>query len=380
MARSETAPEGTRRDARSWIATRLVTLARVYFTWVFGWAIAHALLGTRLWWLFVLSTFAEYFFLTLPVIAGIALLVRRRETWIGLGAVTALGLYLYGGLFLPRMPQQPFAARPGCLRSPGPPECRPDPDGATLTVMSYNLLGTREHPEGVVATIRAVGADVVALQELTPSSAGAIQRELAAAYPYQVLDPQVGVTGMGVISRYPLRPSGETLPGNWVFVPQVLAMDFAGSMVTVLHFHTFATSLSRAMDLLAAPAHIERTVRERERQAQAVVDFVATHPGPLIAPTDLNTGDQSTTYALVAGVLEDSWREAGWGLGHTFPGIAPSEDPGAIFAQLPIPMWWIRIDYVFHSAHWRALEARTGPWDGVSDHRPIVAHLMLVQE
>jgi vancomycin resistance protein VanJ len=361
MAEPRTAPEETQRDARSWIAARLVTLARVYFTWVFGWTIAHALLGTRLWWLFVLSTFAEYLFLTLPVIAGIALLVRRRETWIGLGAVAALGLYLYGGLFLPRMPQG-------------------NPNGATLSAMSYNLCGTDEHPEGVVGTIRAVGADVIALQELTPSSAEAIQRELTAAYPYQVLNPQVGVTGMGVISRYPLRPSGETLPGNWVFVPQVLAMDFAGSTVTVLHFHTFATSLSRAMDLRAAPAHIERTVRERERQAQEVADFVATHPGPLIAPTDLNTGDQSTTYALITDVLADSWREAGWGLGHTFPGIAPSDGPGATFARLPIPMWWIRIDYVFHSAHWRALDAWVGPWDGVSDHRPVVTQLMLVQE
>jgi endonuclease/exonuclease/phosphatase (EEP) superfamily protein YafD len=38
----------------------------------------------------------------------------------------------------------------------------------------------------------------------------------------------------------------------------------------------------------------------------------------------------------------------------------------------------VRIDYVFYSSHWRAAAARLGPWDGGSDHRPVVAELALL--
>jgi endonuclease/exonuclease/phosphatase (EEP) superfamily protein YafD len=40
-------------------------------------------------------------------------------------------------------------------------------------------------------------------------------------------------------------------------------------------------------------------------------------------------------------------------------------------------MWLLRIDYIFHSRDWRTHWARIGPWDGVSDHRPVLARLVL---
>jgi hypothetical protein len=48
--------------------------------------------------------------------------------------------------------------------------------------MTFNMPDSK-HPEGVVATIRSSGADVVALQELNPPAAARIQRDPATAYP-----------------------------------------------------------------------------------------------------------------------------------------------------------------------------------------------------
>jgi hypothetical protein len=45
-----------------------------------------------------------------------------------------------------------------------------------------------------------------------------------------------------------------------------------------------------------------------------------------------------------------------------------------------ILMWVLRIDYIFHSRHWQARSARIGPWDGVSDHRPVIATLVLTAD
>jgi endonuclease/exonuclease/phosphatase (EEP) superfamily protein YafD len=352
---------------RSWITARLVTLARVYFTLLFAWAILHALFGDRWWWLFLPNSFAVYLFLPLPAILVIALLARRRETWLGFGVALALGAYLFGGLFLPKF-QPTRLATP--IVAAGRQARASD---AMLTVMTYNLLGFNENREGIVAALRASNADVIALQELNPPVAESIQRELAREYPYQALDPQFGVDGLGVISRYLLHPTDQNLPGaNWVGTPQVLELDWNGTSVMLLHFHPFPTNLNGA-------ANMEWSVRIREQQARAVADFVVEHPKPLIAPVDFNANDQSTAYAIVTSVLVDSWREAGWGLGHTFPGAASSGSSRPVIAGIPVPMWMARIDYVFHSYHWRATSAWIGPWDGVSDHRPVVARLALTR-
>ena len=338
----------------SWITARLVTLARVYFTLLFAWAILHVLFGDRWWWLFLPNSFAVYFFFPLPAILVIALLARRRETWLGFGVALALGAYLFGGLFLLKF--HPARAS--------------DP---TLTVMTYNLLGFNENREGIVAALRTSNADVIALQELNPPVAESIQRDLVREYPYQALDPQFGVVGLGVVSRYPLHPTDQNLPdANWVGTPQVLDLDWNGTTVMLLHFHPFPTNLNGA-------ANMEWSVRTREQQARVVADFVAAHPGPLIAPVDFNANDQSRAYAIVTPVLVDSWREAGWGLGHTFPGAASYGSSRPSIAGIPVPMWMARIDYVFHSRHWRATSAWIGPWDGVSDHRPVVAQLVLTR-
>lgn len=340
---------------RSWIIARLVTLARVYFTFLFGWAILRALAGDRWWWLFMFNSLALYLFAPLAAILIVAFLGRRREVWIGLGVSLAIATYLYGGLFWFKSTALHAA-------------------GTSLTVMSYNILGYNENSAAVVAAIRASNADVVTLQELNPLIAEAIQRELTTEYPYQLLDPQWGVTGMGTISRYPLHPTGDSLPGGWVGAPQVLMLDWDGVSVVVLHSHPFATNL-------APPAHMEWTVREREWQAQTIADFAARRPEPLIAPMDLNASDQSAAYRIVTQVLVDAWREVGWGLGHTFPGAASPGSSRLSIAGAPVvPMWMVRIDYVFYSRHWQAASARIGPWDGVSDHRPVVAKLFLARD
>lgn len=55
--------------------------------------------------------------------------------------------------------------------------------------------------------------------------------------PHQILEPAVGFRGMGVISKYPIQPTGEELPLDWIGTPQVLEMDWMGRRVTLINFH-----------------------------------------------------------------------------------------------------------------------------------------------
>ncbi len=84
---------------------------------------------------------------------------------------------------------------------------------------------------------------------------------------------------------------------------------------------------------------------------------------PVLLMCDCNMTDTSAAYARLRTALNDSFREAGWGFGHTF--FPP---------QSPFPIQ--RIDYIWHSEDFTAIQAYVGQ-DGGSDHLPIVAKLRL---
>lgn len=313
----------------------------VYFTLVFAWAVAHFLLGDHPWWMFAANALAFYLFWPLLLVVPSTMRMRRWQLWLGTLAVFLLAVVLYGKLFLPW--KTAFV-----------------PAGPSLTVMTYNVLGYNTHPDAVVDSILAVGPDVVSLQELNLRVAHAIRQKLLSAYPYQQLDARDDVFGMGVISRYPLHLSDETLPGGWVGTPQILTLTVGGQSITILNVHALATSAG-------VLATLDQSISERERQARTIRDFAQTHPGPLIVTTDFNSTDMNASYQIVTSALSDAWMEAGWGPGNTFPALVDSH----------VPIWAIRIDYIFYSNQFRTTAAEIRDWDGSSDHRPMLARLVL---
>jgi vancomycin resistance protein VanJ len=339
------------------LKTHGTLLIRGYIVLLFAWAILHGLFGDRWSWLFLLNSFAPYLFIGLPIVFVIALATRRQTIWIGCIASIALAAYLYGGLFVPKI-------------APAHSHDK------TLVVMTYNMLVLNRHPESVIATIQKANPDIVAIQELDPLAANAIQKDLKDTYPYQFLDPQEDSSGMGVISRYPLRTNGETLPGEWVGQPQVLNMDWQGAILTILHFHPMPSNFALA-DFFLDQEQVEWTIQERERDVEVLANFAAAQNGPLVALGDFNVTDQSGSYQIMTHALADSWREAGWGFGTTWPAPDLFGQSRIDLAGIPMPAWLIRIDYIFHSLHWRAVSAEIGPWDGYSDHRPVVVKLTL---
>lgn len=347
----------TRDTLYRWFAARLITMSHVYFAIVFGWATLHFLFGDRWAWLFLLNAFALYLFLPLPAIFALAFVTRQRETWIGALFTLALAVFLYGDLFVPKIAPT-------------------HPPRETLTVMTYNMLASNSETRSIIRTIRLANADVVAFQEFNPLAAEAITRDLIDEYPYQVLAPAWDVSGMGIISRHPLYANGDTLPSEWVAAPQVLTLDWHGTRTTILNVHPKSTNY-HPQDFLFAADQIEWTIRERERDVQVVAKYGESHLEPIIVLGDFNATDQNQVYQIMTRVFRDSWREAGWGLGHTWPALDPVSQSHIAIAGVPLPTFLVRIDYIFHSRHWRATSAAIGPWDGQSDHRPVIVRLVL---
>jgi endonuclease/exonuclease/phosphatase (EEP) superfamily protein YafD len=191
-----------------------------------------------------------------------------------------------------------------------------------------------------------------------------IETELADAYPHQWLQPEKGVTGMGLISRYPITPVPHTWAiGGWVGEPQLATVDFNGRSITILNFH--AIPPGRFGDMAERAAF-------REQQVGAILAVAAAQDAPFVAMGDLNAADLNVAYSLMTAELNDAWREAGWGMGHTFPGLSYFPKPLGRLTK-----WLTRIDYIFYDDHWRASRAWL-PDSGVgSDHRLVAAELVL---
>ncbi len=327
-------------------------LALLHAAVLLGWVVVHALLGDSRWWSFLLDTFALYLFVPLALIVPLAIVVRSYllRACALFGAV--LFLITYGGLFVP-------------------PAWRPTPpaNAPRLTAMTFNVHVSNTNPDGVVATIRRAGADLVGLQEVGPAVAHALRRDLSDLYPYQVTNVTSTSGGLAILSRYPLQPTGITLPGQWNDPPLVARLRFAGATVTVLDAHPVSTLLTRG--------EIRVETGQRAYTAHVIADFVRARQDPVLVLSDFNAGDQSTPYGIVTRVLGDAWREKGVGFGHTFPGNKSFDDTRPRVRDWFIPQWLVRIDYVFHSRQWRTVDARIGPWAGVSDHRPVLATLAL---
>ncbi len=333
----------------------LVASVWVYFTLLFGWLGIYLLTGDRFGLISLVNLLAVYYFAPLPLVFVAAWLTRRRELWIGALLGMAAFAWFWGALFVPR-PVRALAEVQG---------------RSSLRVMTYNVLGRQSFTSAVIENIRTEDADVVFLQELNPELARAVQAELEDLYPYQYLDPVRGVTGMGTLSKLTLASAGERLPPEWVGDPQVFNLDWAGETVRLVNFHMYPSAL-------ASPWAVAAVDRLREEQARALA-ALARRSGPLIAAGDANTTSLSAAYQILDADLNDVWREAGFGLGHTFPGSAVPGSSRPDFLGVPVPQWLARIDYIFHTPQWGTVSAELARFDGVSDHRGVVAELVLLR-
>jgi endonuclease/exonuclease/phosphatase (EEP) superfamily protein YafD len=333
----------------SGLETTLVILAWTYIAGLAFWLLVRRLLGDRPLLLFFFTSIGPLVALAAPIVL-LAGLVLDNTAIIAAGA---LSLVVCLVLWLPPLLRN-------ALRRPV------FAAGPTLRVASFNLLWRNDDTDAVIDVLRSLDADVIALQEVNPAHAEAIQSQLSAEYPHQHLEPRELAFGNGMISRIPFTPLLAALPdGDWIGDAIIAGLDFEGRAITVVGCH-------------AAPVKLRAIARER--QARALVRYGRRIERPYIVMGDFNSTPQHVAYQILARGLQDVWLAAGRGLGHTFPGAAWSRAQGdGLPAPLRpfIPRWLIRIDHIFVSAHWRAAAARTGPAYGGSDHRPVIAELML---
>lgn len=329
------------------LARFLTTIAVVYIVGSYTWLTFRLLFADAWWWLFFLNSLTVYLLAPSLLFSAYFLLVRRKALVIAVTPLVVILALLFGGLFMPI------------------------PSRATnhyISVMTHNVFGfNTERRDELVAILRSSAVDVIALQELDLATAEIISKDLADLYPFQTLNPANGVSGMGIISRYPAQIAKTAVPGKWLGEPQVVEVTIENQAVTIINVH----SVSVVIDSLA---DIKQGVILREQSARQLIEFIRNLNGPVIVLGDFNMTDQNRAYRILASALNDAWRENGFGLGNTFPG-GPNRYK---ILGLHVPSRLFRLDYVFYTDDLIATSAYLGVWDDISDHKPVVAELSFI--
>ena len=316
-----------------------------------AWYLAYIRLGDQIWWMFLVNSGATYLFAPVPIVLLAALLTRRWGLAVAALVPLIVGALVFGQLLVPRSLKVQQV----------------DPSAPRLSVMTFNVHAHNDAPDALVASILAAGADIVALQELTLEMANGLRAGLSGEYPHFLLPDNLRTAGQGVLSRYPLRPLGRDHGWMGLRNPYGVVLELPWGEAILINNHNLSTSRSVG----DWPSEIADSMRQRERLSEMLVGFAAASPVPVIAVGDFNTTERSSAYEVMTRRFDDAWRAAGFGFGHTFPGGPLAPTP----FDLTPPPWLLRIDYVFFTRELTALDARIGPWDGTSDHRPVVAVL-----
>lgn len=335
-----------RRHTRPSCLVRFLAAWGVVALWSFAlalvlWNLARMYPGDRWLPVRVGNYFAPWLMIGAFVALTIAALGRRRWLWRVFLVLCLIFVVRFWPVLLPHLDGNSAAANAST-----------DP----LRVMTFNVHYANEDVAGVAHLIHTEAPDLVAFQEFTHPFADRLISELAAAYPYALLD-HAEWPRLGLISRYPLVAL-PTPPDAWR--TQAARWTTPEGEVIVWNVHSSPSVGQRGW--------------ERQRQTfLAIAREVKATSKPAIVLGDFNTTDQAQNYQLLAEHLTDVHRAVGWGFGFTFPGRWRDPWPLPIHAVPLIPI--LRIDHIFVSGHWLPQEIHVVPEGPDSDHLPVVATL-----
>ncbi|MFN8374378.1 MAG: endonuclease/exonuclease/phosphatase family protein [Anaerolineae bacterium] len=226
------------------------------------------------------------------------------------------------------------------------------PEGTQITVLTYNISLRDRGMDQEAALIREANADVVALQEVSERAGEYFDAELADLYPYRAIHGSDSPPGQAVLSRYPIV---EDMTWEVERMHQRVVLDVNEQQVTFYNVHPVHFNLDRD--------HVVN-FEAQLREVEDILARTAEETNPMLIVGDFNTTDQSAIYESFASVYSDSFLEVGSGFGLTFP------------SNLPLA----RLDYIFHTEAFTALDAEVWESSGGSDHYPVFARLELAGE
>jgi vancomycin resistance protein VanJ len=351
MRHSASSQSSLHKQLPSVLKTATTALVGAYLLGIAVYLILRLTFGDRFWWLAFINDFAPLVFLLLP--SALTVMWWFRLRWL-----TALALIIccvvvlwFGPRFLPRRLIVSSESK--------------------LDVVTFNVWGNNTRLNRVQEWLSEREADIVLLQEIPDLYADHQIPELVLSYPFQMSQPtSVRRWGNMILSRHPIL-SVEDLPGEGVPAQQRLLIDWNDQILAVYNVH-FAMPIgaSRIPELKShfiLQIALSYDASARNAEITRLLARLRTEPYPYIVVGDFNMSEYAAIYKNIAETMTDAYREVNNGWGGTWPISVVEELPRFVPPLL-------RVDYVWHSDHFQAVEVRQGPPLG-SDHLPLYTSL-----
>ena len=324
-----------------------------------GWLLARAIWGDQLLVLALLNSLPALPFVLAPVALLLAAIDRRPVSIIAALLPVILWLAFFGWRFIPRGSDVKVEQQ-------------------SVRVMALNVLVRNRNVDAMIAAISAEQPDIIALAELSGRQDTALAEAIGDVYPYRTVQ-RLGSSsyGVGIYSRWPVEELGSLKTGQGL---RSAVADIATPHGTLRFVGVHLRSVTGSMNASSGPVEsLTEGFRGREAQIKAICGYIdqwqmqQEGPGdiPVIVAGDFNMGEFSDAYRCMGGRMVDAFKNVGRGYGFTWPS---SE---ARMGQVIGLLFQARIDYIFHSRHWRTVEARVLSMPTGSDHRAVVATLAI---
>ncbi|MFC1413044.1 endonuclease/exonuclease/phosphatase family protein [Streptacidiphilus sp. N1-12] len=216
-----------------------------------------------------------------------------------------------------------------------------------FTVVQHNVNAGNSDIPGTVAVLEAAKPDVIALEELSAGAElDAFRQDLAAEYPYHVVEGTVGLW-----SKYKLSDSGPVdIRIGWTrALRTTVATPHGDVAVYVAHMPSVRVNLDAGF-----------TANQRDNSAQALGQALAAEKlSRVVLLGDLNGTMNDRSLAPVTSQMRSAQGSAGSGFGFSWPAALPMARIDQIMTRgvTPTDAWTL---------------PRTG-----SDHLPVGAHIEL---
>lgn len=310
------------------------------------------------WWVQFLNLFTPWYFLPIPLLLALSALNRNWLSILILILPTALFVVEYGAHFYPQQRRLP-SDREMPHRT------------QQLRLMTWNVLYLNKNIAATLAAIQRQRPDILLLQELGVDLAHGLVDALATDYPHQSLFASNSPSGYGIFSRYPITqviPPQRHRDHHWC---QEICIAVGSEEVTLINAHPRIPDIHLRY-WAGIPIPVGFDTELQDVQLRRLLERVDQAKGALLLAGDFNLNERQPMYREFACRLGDAQRNAGWGLGFTFPTNLAILD----YFKVPIPALpmvpFLRLDYVFYNRSWRAQHLWSGSAAG-SDHRYLVA-------
>ncbi len=329
----------------------------LYAAAIVVWLLARAVWGDQLLVLALLNSLPTAPFVLTPVALLLAAIDRRPVSIVTALIPAVLWLAFFGWRFIPR-------------------GAKVEPDQPSVRVMALNVLVSNRDVGAMAAAITAEQPDIIALAELTTRQDAALAAAIGDAYPYRTLEQGARAKdGVSIYSRWPMQELGSLETG--------LNLRSAVADVTTPHGVVRFVGVHLRSVVGGTRSHNEPVeqltegFRGREAQIESICGYIdqwlASGQGsgsiPVIVAGDFNMGEFSDAYRCMGTRMVDAFKSVGRGYGFTWP--ADEWGMGRVAGLL----FQTRIDYIFHSRHWRTVEAQTLRSSTGSDHRAVMVTL-----